>query len=43
MMTCVRRAIWPLWLLQPLEYREGFAKLFQSLQDTILDAVAPAA
>jgi hypothetical protein len=43
MMTCVRRAIWQLWLLQTPEDRQGFAKLSQSLQDTILYALAPAA
>ena len=43
MMTCVRRAIWPLWFLQTPEDREGFAQRSQSLQDTILYALAPAA
>jgi hypothetical protein len=43
MMTCVRRAIWQLWLLQTPEDRQGFAKLSRSLQDTILYALAPAA
>ena len=42
MMTCVRRAIWPLWFLQTPEDREGFAQRSQSLQDTILYALAPA-
>jgi hypothetical protein len=43
MMTCVRRAIWKPWLLQTPEDRQGLAKLSQSLQDTILYALAPAA
>jgi hypothetical protein len=43
MITCVRRAIWPSWLVQTPEDRRGFAKLTPSLQDTILYALAPAA
>ena len=43
MMTCVRRAIWQLWLLPTPEDRQGFATLSRSLQDTILYALAPAA
>jgi hypothetical protein len=43
MMTCVRRAIWEQWFFHTPDDREAFSKLSQSLQDTILYALAPAA
>jgi hypothetical protein len=43
MMTCVRRAICEQWFFHTPDDREAFSKLSQSLQDTILYALAPAA
>jgi hypothetical protein len=43
MMTCVRRAIGEQWLFHTPDDRQAFSKLSQSLQETILYALAPAA
>ena len=43
MMTCVRRALWEQWVFHTQADLQAFSKLPQSLQDTILYALAPAA
>jgi hypothetical protein len=43
MMTCVRRALWEQWCFHTQADPREFSKLSQSLQDTILYALAPAA
>jgi hypothetical protein len=43
MMTCVRRALWAQWVFQTAAASQQFSKLSQSLQETILSALAPAA
>jgi hypothetical protein len=43
MMTCVRRALWEQWAFQTRTASQEFSKLSQSLQETILYALAPAA
>ena len=43
MITCVRRAIWQQWFFQTATKAKLFSKLPQSLQETILYALAPAA
>ena len=43
MVTCVRRAIWEQWFFHTPDDRKAFSKLSQSLQETILYALAPAA
>jgi DDE superfamily endonuclease len=43
MMTCVRRALWEQWVFQTQAAPQEFSKLSQSLQETILYALAPAA
>jgi hypothetical protein len=43
MVTCVRRALWEQWVFQTQTDLQEFSKLPQSLQDTILYALAPAA
>jgi hypothetical protein len=43
MMTCVRRALWEQWVFQTQAASREFSKLSQSLQQTILCALAPAA
>jgi hypothetical protein len=43
MITCVRRALWEQWGFQTQTASQEFSKLSQSLQETILYALAPAA
>jgi hypothetical protein len=43
MMTCVRRALWEQWIFQTQAASQEFSKLSESLQETILYALAPAA
>jgi hypothetical protein len=43
MMTCVRRALWAQRVFQTAAASQQFSTLSQSLQDTILSALAPAA
>jgi hypothetical protein len=43
MMTCVRRVLWEQWCFHTQADAQGFSKLSQSLQETILYALAPAA
>jgi hypothetical protein len=43
MMTCVRRACWEPWILHTQAASQEFSTLSESLQETILYALAPAA
>lgn len=43
MITCVRRALWEQWVFHTPAASPEFSKLSQSLQETILSALAPAA
>jgi hypothetical protein len=43
MMTCVRRVLWEQWVFHTPADLQEFSKLSRSLQETILDALAPAA
>jgi hypothetical protein len=43
MITCVRHALWEQWCFHTQAHAQEFSKLSQSLQETILYALAPAA